>query len=463
MMKKVIVTFLFVCSWTMAIDFDYELTGSNQSVLIGSSVSVNGAIDDGSVIGAFYKSNDGELKCAGSGLWMNNQSVGFAIWGSMGTEDNGFAQGEELTWMLQHLDGSLTELFMIYGDGGANIYQTNSFRWISEVLVVESQGCTDDRFVEYNPFTSIDDGSCVTPVIYGCLNSDSPFYNPNANTTDDSCDPLAIYGCTQAQFYEYNEWATIDDGSCHVYWQALYYDGVWEIEDLEEEVVDLQVDISQADNMYEELLIQLQNVQSLLEETESALGLSLIRVEDLENQLYDLNAENTELEDEVVNQQILIDQMEEELAVGIDEPIAVDIVSGWNMIGFTRKVPMDAGALFQDILDDVILIKDNSANMFWPEFGFNGLGNLLPGQGYQIKVREDIDDFIFPYVVGERLEMNAMVPDWAFEMAPNHPNEERKLVRKLNLLGQQVFGDVFMSGETILYLYSDGSVEKFIY
>jgi len=133
------------------------------------------------------------------------------------------------------------------------------------------------------------------------------------------------------------------------------------------------------------------------------------------------------------------------------------------MIGFTRKVPMDAGALFQDILDDVILIKDNSANMFWPEFGFNGLGNLLPGQGYQIKVREDIDDFIFPYVVGERLEMNAMVPDWAFEMAPNHPNEERKLVRKLNLLGQQVFGDVFMSGETILYLYSDGSVEKFIY
>jgi len=447
----------------IAIDFDYELTGSNQSVLISSSVSVTGAIEDGSVIGAFYTNNDGELKCAGSGLWMNNQSVGLAIWGSLGIEDNGFAQGEELTWFLESLDGSLVELLMIYGDGGANIYQTNSFRWISEIIVVESQGCTDDGFVEYNPFSSIDDGSCVTPVIYGCLNSNSPFYNPNANSADNSCDPLAIYGCTQAQFYEYNEWATVDDGSCHVYWQALYYDGIWEIEDLEEEIVGLQTDINQADNMYEDLLIQLQNIESLLEETESALELSSIRVEDLEDQWYDLNAENTQLEDEVTNQRTLIDQMEEELEVGIDEPIAIDIVSGWNMIGFTRKVPMDAGASFQDILDQVVLIKDNRAHMFWPEFGFNGLGDLVPGHGYQIKVREDIDGFIFPYVAGERLEMNAVVPDWAFEMAPNHPNEQRKLVRKLNLLGQEVFGDVFISGETILYLYSDGSVEKFIY
>ena len=30
-------------------------------------------------------------------------------------------------------------------------------------------GCTDPGFVEYNPMAVIDDGSCSTPVILGCL------------------------------------------------------------------------------------------------------------------------------------------------------------------------------------------------------------------------------------------------------------------------------------------------------
>ncbi len=463
-MKKVLVTFLFVCSFTMslAIDFDYELTGSNQSILITSSVQITGVIEDGSTIGAFFTDDNGDLTCAGSGIWYSNQSFGMAIWGAVGAEDNGFSEGEQITWYIQSLDGLLTELQIIYGDGGDNLYHTNSFRWVSGLTLIQNEGCMDDSFVEYNPFATSNDGSCLTSIIYGCLDQNSPFYNPSANTPDSSCNPSSIYGCTQAQFYEYNEWATVDDGSCDVYWQALYYDGVWEIEDLEEEVVDLQNEINESNNSYETLLAQFEVVQNLLDETESSLALANESNDNLLIQVSELLEENFDLSILVSDQQIQIDDLIVGYEDGLDEPIAVDINYGWNMIGFTRKIPMDAGSSFEGILDKVILIKDNNANLFWPEFGFNGLGDLIPGHGYQIKVNDDIDNFIFPYVVGERLEMSPQVPIWAFEMAPTHPNEIKTLVRKINLLGQQVIESQVMTGDIILYLYSDGTVEKHI-
>ena len=42
-------------------------------------------------------------------------------------------------------------------------------------------GCTDPGFVEYNPMAVIDDGSCSTPVILGCLDSNAFNYDPLAN------------------------------------------------------------------------------------------------------------------------------------------------------------------------------------------------------------------------------------------------------------------------------------------
>ena len=64
---------------------------------------------------------------------------------------------------------------------------------------------------------------------------------------------------------------------------------------------------------------------------------------------------------------------------------------------------------------------------------------------------------------GERLEVTPQVPDWVHEMVvPTHPNDVRSLVSVVNLLGQEVNPDDVFKGEVLLYLYSDGSVEKLI-
>ena len=43
-------------------------------------------------------------------------------------------------------------------------------------------GCMDPGFTEYNPQANIDDGSCATPVILGCIDITSPDYDASANT-----------------------------------------------------------------------------------------------------------------------------------------------------------------------------------------------------------------------------------------------------------------------------------------
>ena len=46
-----------------------------------------------------------------------------------------------------------------------------------------------------------------------------------------------------------------------------------------------------------------------------------------------------------------------------------------------------------NIVDEIIIFKNNSGNIYMPEFSFNGIGDLIPGHGYQIKVTDYILDF----------------------------------------------------------------------
>jgi len=55
-----------------------------------------------------------------------------------------------------------------------------------------------------------------------------------------------------------------------------------------------------------------------------------------------------------------------------------------------RLDDVSADLIFQDLLtnDNLIIAKNNLGSAYLPEFNFNGIGNLIPGQGYQIKLNE---------------------------------------------------------------------------
>ena len=65
----------------------------------------------------------------------------------------------------------------------------------------------------------------------------------------------------------------------------------------------------------------------------------------------------------------------------------IELVSGWNMIGYLRLDDADAGAVFADLVanDAIEIVKDYLGSAFLPVWDFNGIGDLKAGSGYQVK------------------------------------------------------------------------------
>ena len=71
-----------------------------------------------------------------------------------------------------------------------------------------------------------------------------------------------------------------------------------------------------------------------------------------------------------------------------DNPITIN--TGWNMIGYLRNIPSAADLVLNELVEsnNLLIAKDYSGAVFIPSWGFNGIGNMEPGRGYQIKVLE---------------------------------------------------------------------------
>ena len=68
-----------------------------------------------------------------------------------------------------------------------------------------------------------------------------------------------------------------------------------------------------------------------------------------------------------------------------DNPIALN--AGWNMIGYLRLEAAPADIVFASISasGNLVIAKDYQGLAYLPEWNFNGIGDMVPGQGYQLK------------------------------------------------------------------------------
>jgi len=69
----------------------------------------------------------------------------------------------------------------------------------------------------------------------------------------------------------------------------------------------------------------------------------------------------------------------------IPELNPINMVEGWNIMPYLRNTPADVAVTMEQVVDDIIIVKDEDGNVFMPEFGFNGIGNFNQGKGYQVK------------------------------------------------------------------------------
>ena len=387
---------------------------TDNSMNVGMNVSsIN--LFEGGIIGTFFDfDQDGIPECISTTeiQGTDNGSNGFftiAIWGDDAITDpiDGLLDGQVPTFAILTNKNYVIAFESVPSFEG---YIPNSFPTFTEInFDLTIYGCTDEAFCNFNPDAEEDNGSCEgTP------------------------------GCTDDHYVQFSTDAACQlEGSCETTWQEAFNELENELDSANAQcAADAQ---SAADAAAEELY----NTQI-----------------DYQNQIATINDNFSSLE---ANYLLQIANLEDSIA-NYSSPISIDILAGWNLIGYTLDESQDAAATFTEIVEYIEIVKNNAADVYWPEFSFNGIGNLIPGQGYQIKVTQDIDDFMYPDTNGQRIELSPTVPQWVIDMPTElHPNDIRSLVRTVNILGQEVKLNDSHKGSTIIYLYSDGTVEKKIY
>ena len=63
----------------------------------------------------------------------------------------------------------------------------------------------------------------------------------------------------------------------------------------------------------------------------------------------------------------------------------INLNAGWNIIAYLREEPADCIMVFDEIVSQIIIVKDGFGNVYLPEWGFNNINEMTAGQGYQVK------------------------------------------------------------------------------
>jgi blue copper oxidase len=69
---------------------------------------------------------------------------------------------------------------------------------------------------------------------------------------------------------------------------------------------------------------------------------------------------------------------------------AIQLSPGWNLIGFLPLQAQNTQLVFENVnvFENLLIVKDDLGNAYLPSWDFNGIGDMIPGEGYQVKVLE---------------------------------------------------------------------------
>jgi hypothetical protein len=66
------------------------------------------------------------------------------------------------------------------------------------------------------------------------------------------------------------------------------------------------------------------------------------------------------------------------------EATPINLTTGWAMVSYLRATPMPVQTALSTLSGSLMLAKDGAGKVYWPQYGINQIGNMLPGKGYQL-------------------------------------------------------------------------------
>ena len=65
----------------------------------------------------------------------------------------------------------------------------------------------------------------------------------------------------------------------------------------------------------------------------------------------------------------------------------IELLSGWNLWStYINTGEENIQSIFDEIVNDLIIVKDEAGSVYWPQFALNTIGSLTIGEGYQVKM-----------------------------------------------------------------------------
>ena len=356
----------------------------------------------------------------------------------------------ELTIYLSCNDENFT-LLSTSLDSGFN--QTEEF-YTSCSLVY---GCTNELASNFDSLANIDNDSCIIPVA-GCTDTYAVNYNPLAEVDDSSCNFFECNDegiSTEAGFYP-PEGSTYNEDSSYVYlpdailgtfyeeYLKFFAEDTMVLEGLEIGFISAKIlniinmpqglyyQTSSADSTFYPSNVgcvglfgepELEGVYELSIEAEVTIeilgspisfqlpytgGVMILDLVYSDGDYTTLNNFIPTFVIEVVNDSELetvygctdngATNYDLEATINDDSCVWTHVINlgpGWNLFStYINPIQDDIIELFSGIIDSVVIVKNNSGIAYLPEWGFNGIGNIVYSDGYQVKTIGQLDFLI---------------------------------------------------------------------
>ena len=201
--------------------------------------------------------------------------------------------------------------------------------------------------------------------VEGCTVEAADNYNEFANVDNETC---VIWGCTLDWADNHNEIATHNDGSCVILLNESDYL-------LMDSLMNFSVNASYTIDSLDQLNQDLTEININLDSMNTSLSAELSSIEVITEQYDVILFAYSQLQNDF-----------EECQPDLYGQIVIELEEGWNMIGYNLLITTAPEMQFSFIADDILVVKNNGGFVYWPEFDFNSIGELIPGQGYQIRM-----------------------------------------------------------------------------
>jgi hypothetical protein len=451
-------------------------TGNNASVSVPVAInpSINGqTLSNGDEIGVFTPNS----LCVGAIVWSGENNV-ITVWGNNPYNEitDGIQPGEEMQYRIwrqsTNTEYSYVEKEYSMGNG---LYVVDGLYILSELNAVPPPS-TPSLSDPFNTATGIS----VNPILRWNVSNGAETYTLQVSKNSNMSLPVVNQTGITGTSYTVNGL----ENETRYYWRVRAVNAAgnsgWSIIrnfTTEVLIISASIQLQSGWNMISSRIVPIQNqIESVFLDIVD----DVVLVKNGDGQTYwpELGVNHIDAWNYKSGYQVYMDTNRELQITGspvVTSEESIALPAGWSMVAFLSESSLDPSIALESLGSNLIIAKNNIGGVYWPQFNANTMGDMTPGQGYQIYLHNSAT-LIYPE--SESTPVNTITnqplsdnPEhYSFSFSPTGFNATILFMSTLvadgdeigvyNTNGELVGGGVFRSGSAILTIWGRDEIKS---